>query len=56
MEHKISVGSLVSAKRTSGVCEPGESGVCYEVYQLGNRPGYGFIFERGGYDDSALTT
>ena len=50
MVHPISVGSLVTAKRASGVCLAGEVGVCYEVYQLGNRPGYSFIFERGGYD------
>jgi hypothetical protein len=50
MEHGIRVGSLASARRASAVCEPGESGVCYEVYELEGRPGYGFIFERGRYD------
>ena len=50
MAHEISVGSLATAKRDSGICEAGEVGVCYEVYQLGNRSGYSFIFERGGYD------
>jgi len=24
--------------------------VCYEVYTLGGRPGYSFIFEKGRYD------
>ena len=46
----IQVGSQVIAKRVSGVCDPGERGVCYQVYELAGRPGWGFIFERGGYD------
>lgn len=46
----IKVGSLVIAKRASGVNTAGERGVCYEVYQLGGRPGYSIIFERGRYD------
>jgi hypothetical protein len=46
----IRVGSLVVAKRASGVCAAGERGVCYELYQLGGRPGYGILFQRGGYD------
>ena len=46
----ITVGTLAIAKRASGVCEAGERGVCYEVYELGGRPGYAFIFEKGGYD------
>ena len=36
----IQVGSLAVAKRVSGVCDPGEVGVCYEVYQLAGRTGY----------------
>jgi hypothetical protein len=48
---KITVGSLVTAKRELGpVAWPEESGVCYEVYELENRPGYAFIFQRGGWD------
>ena len=46
----IQVGTLAIAKRSSGVCAEGEYGVCYEVYELGDRPGYAFIFEQGGYD------
>jgi hypothetical protein len=46
----IQVGSQVIAKRASGLNAVGERGVCYEVYQLGGRPGYSFILERGGYD------
>ncbi len=46
----IQVGTLVTAKRDSGVCKAGERGVCYEIYTLDGRPGYSFIFERGGYD------
>ena len=46
----LQVGSLVVAKRDSGVCREGERGVCYELYELGRRPGYSIIFERGGHD------
>lgn len=38
---EITVGTLATATRDSGVCRAGEVGVCYEVYQLGNRSGYG---------------
>jgi hypothetical protein len=46
----IQVGSLVVAKRSSGVCNAGERGVCYELYQLGGRHGYGILFQSGRYD------
>ena len=46
----IRVGTLAVAKRGSGVCKEGEVGVCYEVYTLGDRPSYSFIFERGRFD------
>ena len=46
----IQIGTLAVAKRDSGVCKAGEYGVCYEVYRLEGRPGYAFIFERGGFD------
>ena len=47
----IQVGTLAVATRDcSPVCRAGEHGVCYEVYELAGRPGYAFIFERGGYD------
>ncbi len=46
----LQVGSQVIAKRASGVNAAGERGVCYEVYRLGGRPGYGIIFESGRYD------
>ena len=46
----IQVGTLAIAKRASGVCDAGERGVCYEIYTLGGRPGYAFIFEKGAYD------
>ena len=46
----IQVGSLALATRASGVCDVGERGVCYEVYELGGRPGYSFLFEQGRYD------
>jgi hypothetical protein len=46
----IKVGTLVIAKRASGVCAAGERGACYELYRLSGRPGYGILFQRGGYD------
>jgi hypothetical protein len=50
MSTAIRVGSIAVAMRTTGVCEVGEVGVCYEVYELVNRPGYSFIFEQGRHD------
>ena len=41
------VGSLVVAKKASGVCDPGERGV---VYELGKRPGWSVIFQSGRHD------
>ena len=46
----LQVGSLVIAKHATGVCAAAERGVCYEVYQLGGRPGYSILFESGRYD------
>ena len=46
----ITVGSLVVVKRNTAICDEGEVGVCYELYGTSEQPGYGFIFERGGYD------
>ncbi len=46
----IQLGTLVIAKRASGICAAGECGVCYELYQLDGRPGYGVLFQGGGYD------
>ena len=43
-------GTIAYAKRASTLWQSGERGVCYEVYQIGERPGYSFIFEGGGYD------
>ena len=43
----IQVGSQVIAKRVSGVCDPGERGVCYQVYELAGRPGWGLYFRVG---------
>lgn len=51
----LAVGSLVIARRTTGVCDAGERGVCYEEYTLpdgqgGRRPGWSVLFEKGRYD------
>ena len=46
----IKVGTLAVAKRDSAICSDGERAVCYDVYDLEGRPGYAFIFERGGFD------
>jgi hypothetical protein len=51
MNPKLRVGSLVIAKRHSGVCDVGEVGVCYGVYPRGvNDWGYSIIFAHGKYD------
>jgi hypothetical protein len=47
---EIRVGTLATAKRDSAICSVGELGVCYDIYTIGSRPGYSFIFEQGGYD------
>ena len=47
---QVRVGSLVVAKHASGVCDPGERGVVYEQYELGNRPGWSVIFQSGRHD------
>jgi hypothetical protein len=41
---------MVEAICETGVCDLGERGVCYEVYSLAGRPGWGVIFEGGRYD------
>ena len=46
----IQVGTFAVATKDTAICRTGKLGVCYGVYQLGNQPGYSFIFERGGYD------
>ena len=46
----LQVGSLVVAKKTSDVCDPGECGVVYEAYGLVGRLGCSIIFESGRHD------
>jgi hypothetical protein len=46
----ITVGTLAIAVKPSGVCDIGEVGVCYEVYELNGRLGYRFLFASGRYD------
>ena len=46
----IRVGTLAVATKNTAICRADELGVCYELYTIGDRPGYSFIFERGGYD------
>ena len=40
----------MAAKHASGVCDPGERGVVYERYELGDRPGWSVIFRSGRHD------
>ena len=47
---ELRVGSLVVAKKISGVCDRGERGVVYEAYELGQRPGWSVIFQSGRHD------
>jgi hypothetical protein len=50
-KQEIKVGSLVTAKGDlEHFCRAEESGVCYEVYEQENQPGYRFIFQGGRYD------
>lgn len=51
---QIQVGTLAVATKQTAVSDFNEIGVCYEVYELDGRPGYSFIFERGGYDGFSL--
>ena len=46
----LRVGSRVTAKKATGVCEAGERGVAYEVQRLGDHASWGIIFEGGGHD------
>lgn len=46
----LRVGSVAVAMRECGVFRLGEAGVCFEAYRIGGRPGWSFIFERGGFD------
>ena len=46
----LRVGSLVVAKKTTGVCGVGEVGVVYEEHRLYDRAGWGIIFESGRHD------
>ena len=38
------------AKKASGVCNPGDRGVVYDRYELGDRPGWSVIFQSGLHD------
>jgi hypothetical protein len=51
---EIKIGTLATAKRDSAICSVGELGVCYDIYSIGQRPGYSFIFEKSGYDGVSL--
>jgi len=46
----IRVGTVAELKRECLGNPKGTPGICYEVYNLDNRPGYSFIFENGNYD------
>ena len=46
----LTLGSIVLSRQCNAVCQIGESGVCYEQYTIGNRPGWSIIFRDGGYD------
>lgn len=50
LREALQVGSVVVAARRTGVCEPGEVGVCYECYEIDGRPGWSVIFRGGRYD------
>ncbi len=47
------VGTIVQLKVRCLGNEAGVTGVCYNVYTIGDRKGYAFIFENGNYDGFA---
>lgn len=47
------VGTIVQLKVSCLENEEGVSGICYDVYEIGERKGYAFIFENGRYDGFA---
>jgi len=50
MAFEIMKGSIVRARVHTGVCDVGMSGVCYEIYELSGRFGYGILFADGRAD------
>lgn len=46
----IQVGTLINLTEPCLQNEPGTTGLCVNVYNLGNRDGYFFIFPNGQYD------
>lgn len=46
----MQIGKIVKARVSTAVCDKGEYGVCYEVYELDGRLGCSVIFEKGRYD------
>jgi hypothetical protein len=44
------VDSVAIATRACAVFAFGEASVCCETYRIGGRPGWSFVFERGGFD------
>ena len=47
------VGTIAILKVPCLENDAGTSGVCYDVYTIGDRKGYAFIFENGKYDGFA---
>ena len=46
----LRVGSIVVAKKATGVCGAGEAGVVYAEHRLHERVGCGILFEGGNHD------
>ena len=47
---ELRVGSIVKLGRECLDCSINTIGVCYEVYNIGNREGFSIIFSNGNYD------
>lgn len=50
MKHPIKIGDCISLSEPCMGNIPPAPGVCYDIYQLDGRNGYGFIFPNGRYD------
>ena len=46
----MKIGQIVKAKLSTEVNSRGEIGLCFEAFGTLDKPGYGIIFEGGGYD------
>lgn len=46
----MEIGTVATLKLPCLGNPAGARGVCYEVYRIGHRPGWSFVFKNGNYD------